>query len=58
MKIHNGTKKIDLTAIEEKKPLILSMHEKRKIIITKNKKKTENEQEKTYYSYQLNIPND
>lgn len=58
MKIHKGTKKIDLTAIKEKKPLILAMHEKRKIIITKNKKKTENEQEKIYYSYQLNIPRD
>ena len=59
MKINNGTKKIDLTD-GNKKPLILAITDRRKIIITKNKKTIENKgnEEKTYYSYKLNIPND
>jgi len=57
MQIHKGIKKIDPTN-NDKNPLILVMQDTRKIIITKNNKKTENGTKKTYYSYQLNIPRD
>lgn len=56
MEIKNGIKKINLHNTE-KKPLILYMHDIRKIITTKTKR-NDNGKEKTYYSYQLNIPGD
>jgi len=52
MRIHKGTKRIEITN-KDKKPTILTITDRRKIIITKNKKN-----KKTYYSYQLNIPKD
>ena len=60
MKITKGIKRINPKDKNDEKPLILSIKDKRKIIITKNKKKDNSDinADKRYYSYQINIPKD